>query len=495
MRSASIEERVRDYLESERAQIPVPAYIVSRIVHAIDASRPAPRRPRLAFARVAIASAALLLLGVGVALVRSAQMPAALEVGSWSSTSSMATPRAYQTATLLPNGKVLVVGGRGLLVVSAAWQPPGPAISSAELYDPKTRVWSSAGTLSAPRYGHTATLLKNGKVLVAGGNSTVPNASFPAGADSLSSAELYDPQTNSWSLAASMHSARASHTATLLADGRVLVAGGVDCSTAAGIVLASAELYDPAANQWTATAPMSSPRANQSATLLSDHRVFLIGGIDHFWNSGAVPTVGLTTANLFDPTTDSWAPAPSMRYPRISPSATLLPNGRVLVVGDSGGSEQTTELFDGTVERWSVGPKPAAGRASHVAVLLHSGAVLVAGGLVDRSAELFDWHRNTWASAGTPAVTRSAATATVLDNGQVLVVGGFTSKSTAWSSAELYDPHGTSAVGVIRTKSTPVSVAGTALLLGSLAVLLGFGMWLRRRSLARQWQAGEIWVE
>jgi N-acetylneuraminic acid mutarotase len=497
MRSASIEERVRDYIEGERAQIPVPGMLAPRILHALDATRPAPRHSRVAFVPVAAAIVALLFLAIGVAWMRAATMPAGIELGTWSSASSMSVPRAYQTATLLPSGKVLVVGGRGLNSLSAPWQPAGKAIASAELYDPKTGRWSSAGVLSAPRFAHTATLLPDGKVLVVGGNQTMPNADFPAGLDTLSSAELYDPKTNTWSLAGGMRTARASHTATLLADGRVLVAGGISPSMAdPWVVLASAELYDPAANSWRLVAPMPSPRQNQSATLLSDGRVLMVGGLDRIGDSplGSAPPSGLSSVDIFDPTTDSWSAAPTMRYPRISPTVTLLPNGHVLVVGDSGLNEQSAEIFDPATYSWSPGPKPAAGRAGHVGVRLHSGVVLIAGGLVTSTAEVFDWRRNAWVSAGSLAVLRSGATATVLGNGQVLVVGGFSSKSTAWSTAELYDPRGTAAVGVVR-KSTPVSALGTALLLGSLAVLLGFGMWLRRRSLARQWQAGEIWVD
>jgi N-acetylneuraminic acid mutarotase len=497
MRSATMDERVRDYIEAERVQVPVPPVVAARILHALDASRPAPRRPRLAFARVAVATAALLLLGLGVALTRAVQMPAAIERGTWSSVSSMAVPRAYQTATLLPNGKVLVVGGRGLLTISAPWQRAGSAVSSAELYDPKTRRWSSAGTLSAPRFGHTATLLANGKVLVVGGNSILPNGTYPVGVDSLSSAELYDPQTNSWSLAASMRTARTSHTATLLADGRVLVAGGIESSRAdPGSVLASAELYDPAANTWTAATPMPSARWNQSATLLSDHRVLVIGGIDRMWDLGMdFVSTGLNTAEFFDPATDSWSPAPSTRYARISPSSTLLPDGRVLVVGDNGVNAQTAEIYDPAAEQWSAGPKPAAGRAGHVAALLHSGAVLIAGGLVDNSAELFDWRRNIWASAGSLAVTRSGATATVLANGQVLVAGGFGRGSTAWAGAELYDPQGSQAVGITKTSSTYLLAAGVAPLLAIVAVLLVLGLWLQGRRRARQSQAGVIWID
>ncbi len=497
MRSASIEERVRDYVEGEREQIPVPAMLAARVLHAVDAARPAPRRPPLAFARMAAAIVALLLLGIGVAWVRTAQLSAAVERGTWSPASNMAVPRAYHTATLLPNGKVLVVGGRGLVALSAPWQPAGRAIASAELYDPKTGRWSSAGTLSAPRYAHTATLLANGKVLIVGGNQTMPNASLPAGADTVSSTELYDPQTNRWSLAASMQTARSSHSATLLEDGRVLVAGGIASSAGdPGSVLASAELYDPVANTWTVAAPMPSARMNQSATFLPDGRVLVVGGLDRLLDFpiGTAPTTGLSTADIFDPATDSWSPAPSMRYTRISPSSTLLPNGRVLVVGDYGANEQSAEIFDPASQRWLPGPKPAEGRAGHVAVLLHSGAVLIAGGLGDTGAELFDWHRNTWASAGTLAVIWSSATATVLNDGKVLVAGGYGAGSTSWAGAELYDPQGGREVGI--TKTNPGLVPGAVVPWLSVAgALLAIALWVLGGRRSREPAAGEIWVE
>jgi N-acetylneuraminic acid mutarotase len=261
-------------------------------------------------------------------------------------------------------------------------------------------------------------------------------------------------------------------------------------------VLRSAELYDPAANVWTAAAPMPLAGWNQSATLLSDHRVLVIGGIDRMWDLGMdFVSTGLNTAEFFDPATDSWSPAPSMRYPRISPSASLLPNGRLLVVGDNGVNDQTAEIYDPAAEQWSAGPKPAAGRAGHVAAPLHSGAVLIAGGLVDKSAELYDWRRNIWATAGSLAVTRSGATATVLANGQVLVAGGFGSGSTAWASAELYDPQGSHQVGITRTGPAPLPAGGVLAWLAVVALLLALGLWLQARRRARQSQAGVIWLD
>lgn len=498
MKPAAIEDRVRDYIEAERAQVPVPPVVASRILHAVDASRPAPKRPRAGVLEFAAGMAFVLLIATGIAWMRTPPSPSGLVHGTWSTTGSMAVPRAYHTATLLPNGKVLVIGGRGLLAVPAAWEQAGSAISSAELYDPKTRIWSSAGTLRTPRFGHTATLLASGKVLVVGGDLTGPSSEFPAGLDSLSSAELYDPQTNSWSLAASMPTPRAFHTAALLADGRVLVAGGIASTTAdQGHVLASAELYDPSANNWIAAAPMPSARWSQSATLLSDHRVLVIGGMDRLFDDllGSIPTTGLSTAALFDPVTDSWSPVASMHYARISPSATLLPNGAVLVVGDDGVNEQTAEIFDPAIEQWSVSPKPEAGRAGHVAALLQTGAVLVAGGLGEPSAELFDWHRNAWLSAGALPAIRSGATATVLDNGQVLVAGGFGSVSDAWAGAELYNPRGRVAVAAVRPRSSSVPAAALAPLLAAAAIVGTLALWLVGRRRARQSRADVVWID
>jgi N-acetylneuraminic acid mutarotase len=477
MRS-EIEERIRDYVEAERAQVPVPPVMASRILHAVEVSRPAPRRPRLAFMRVAAAVAAVLLVGVGIAWMRTAQSPAMSVQGAWSPAMAMGAGRGYQTATLLPNGKVLVVAG----------SQTSRILASAELYDPQTRRWSSAGTLRTARSLHTATLLKSGKVLVVGGSQVSP---FYLG--SLATAEIYDPQTNSWALAASMYTPRSYHTATLLADGRVLVVGGIQASNdVTGAVLASAELYDPVTDTWTAAAPMPGARAKHAATLLADHRVLVTGGqgSDYYAFSGY-----FRTAELYDPATDSWSPAASMNYPRINATSTRLPDGRVLVVGDDGVNEGTAEIFDPRNDRWVQTPDSGVGRAEHVAVALRNGTVLVAGGVGEASAQLFDWRRDTWSSAGALNVIRASATATVLGDGRVLVAGGFGSRSIPWSSVELYDPLGTSTVGIRSTRTSPAPVAATALLLGIPILLLTFALWLRRARMVRESGAAELWVD
>ena len=188
-------------------------------------------------------------------------------IGTWSLAGSLAKERSFHTATLLPNGKVLVVGGLDSGNVSLA---------SVELYDPTagaTGTWSSAGTLATARDSHTDTLLGNGQVLVAGGFNNVSNGP-------VNPAELYDPAigtTGTWSLAASLATARDSHTATLLGNGQVLVAGGFESS---GAALNSAELYNPAKGVWSPTGSLATGRYYHTATLLVDGQVLVVGGGD-----------------------------------------------------------------------------------------------------------------------------------------------------------------------------------------------------------------------
>ena len=488
-----IEQRVRDYIEAERDQIRVPPMLTQRILRAVEVGRPT-RKPRsFGSLRVAAAMASMLLLGLAIASIHITQSPAGLVQGAWTAAPSMAEGRGSQTATLLPNGKVLVVGG------NVASSPP-LAPATAELYDPKTRTWSSAGSLSTPRWGHTATLLPNGKVLVAGGS---PDDPYTPG--SLASVEIYDPGTNTWSAAASMHTPRSFHSATLLADGRVLIAGGdAVFNDIAGpsshaispsvSTLASTELYDPAANRWTDGPAMITPRAKHAATMLADDRVLIVGGTAGLGLAEAGS--GWRTAEIYDPATQAWSAAASMQFARVFPSANLLPDGRVLVVGDDGVNYRTTELFDPSTGRWSSGPDSAVGRAEAATARLRDGRVLVAGGLGEKSAQIFDWHRNEWTNAGNLATLRSGATATLLVNGQVLVAGGFGNLAMPWASVELYEPGGSHATAVSRGASSPSSPIGDiALVVGILVLLLGLGLWWIVERLGTGRARGDLWID
>src|ERR1035438_1437181 len=249
--------------------------------------------------------------------------------GTWTVTGSQAAPRVFHTATLLPSGKVLIVGGNG---------SSGGLLSSAELYDPASGTWTTTCALATAREYHTATLLPNGKVLVVGGET---NNQIILGNNSLASAELYDPATGHWTATGPLKYGRYQHTATLLQNGKVLVAGGTGYSPTT-----TAELYDPAAGNWTTTGAMSTARAQHTATLLPDGRVLTAGGGSTF----GLPPPG-PSAELYDPVTETWTGTGGLGTNRFAHTATLLPNGKVLAIGGYNGGA----LSSGELERKSGG--------------------------------------------------------------------------------------------------------------------------------------------
>jgi hypothetical protein len=249
----------------------------------------------------------------------------------------MAAARTHHTATLLQNGMVLIVGG------SQVGTP------TAEIYDPAAGTFSKTKNMPAMRAGHTATLLSDGDVLIVGGQD---NADGQNKDDALATAELYHPATNSFTATGSMSVPRTGHTATLLPDGKVLVAGGA-AVTAFGIgqmVIgitgqASAEIYDPESGTFTPTGSMSAGRLGHTATLLSDGTVLLAGGFKD-WVTGKPggPWVGYEsydTADLYDPATGSFTASELMNTGRFWHTATLSPDGRVLLTGGIGGGDWT----------------------------------------------------------------------------------------------------------------------------------------------------------
>ncbi len=332
-------------------------------------------------------------------------------------TGSMATAREDHTATLLSSGKVLVAGG----VQTTPDCGCGLAFASAELFDPVNGTFTAAGGMSIGRASHTATLLPNGKVLVAGGSSD-------------SSAELYDPATGSFALTGSMSAARAEHTATLLPNGKVLVTGGV---TQGNAILATAEFYDPANATFAPTGSMGAARIFHSATLLPNGKVLITGGETFNGNS----FVSLSTAELYDPATGSFADTASMSAARARHTATLLPNGKVLVAGGfsrvADNTSTSAELYDPATGSFTPTGSMGTARDGHTATLLPNGKVLVAGGFGNTSAELYDATAGSFALTGSMVEPRGKHTAILLPSGKVLATGGFNGDAQL-ASAELY---------------------------------------------------------
>jgi hypothetical protein len=267
-------------------------------------------------------------------------------------------------------------------------------------------------------------------VLIVGGNDRTM-------AQPLASAELYDPSSGKFLTTGSMHSGRASHQAVLLADGQVLVLGGFD---AAGTPLASAELYDPTSGRFTPTGPMHYPRMSPAAVVLKDGRVLVVGGS----GAGGVGDKAPSTAELYDPDTGKFVLTGSLKTARHSGhAATRLADGRVLVVGGNASDTQevplkTAELYDPSSGTFAATGSMAVARDGESAAALRSGKVLVVGG-ADRSAELYDPTTGKFGATGSAVVDRATATATLLADGRVLLVGGATDPAQA-NSAELYQP-------------------------------------------------------
>jgi hypothetical protein len=301
-------------------------------------------------------------------------------------------------AVNLNDATVLVVGG-------LATQSNGVKVKSnlAELYQMGSHTFVATGSMGDARYGHTATLLRDGRVLVVGG------ADMMDGIDNLATAELYNPLTGKFTRTGSMAQGRANHTATLLADGRVLIAGGYGGGT---LPLASAEIYDPTTGKFTTTGPMTVARMNHTATLLAGGSVLITGGVDS--NSNV-----LSSAEIYNSSSATFHATGSMTTPREVHTATTLGDDRVLIVGGfTGGSP-------------SLGP------------------------VVLASAEIYNPGTGKFTATGSMKTARQGHTATLLIYGQVIVAGG-----TGTDSMEVYWPD-TGQFGYQRTLPGPVSAAAT----------------------------------
>jgi Kelch motif protein/galactose oxidase-like protein len=346
--------------------------------------------------------------------------------GVSSPTGAMTLARAGHTATLLRSGKVLVAGG--------ATDSNTQVTSSAELYDPATESWTVTGSMKSARTLHAAVLLRSGKVLVTGGYAPLEGGAMspatPFGA--MASAEVYDPDSGIWTETSTMPVPSAALTAIVLRSGNVFVAPGRGSQ---GDV-APAELYDPVSQSWSVIGNLIKPFHVGSATLLPSGKVLVISGRSE-------------TAQIYDPATGAWGLTGRMITIREWHTATLLPSGKVLVVGGSrGDSISSAEIYDPATDVWtSTRPMTTRHYEAADATLLGFGRVLVAGGgsgdpgpsAVD-SVDLYDPATARWTASGVMAEARTVFTATLLPSGAVLFAGGYGVGDRDFSSAEIYAP-------------------------------------------------------
>lgn len=321
---------------------------------------------------------------------------------------SLRSARAAHTATTLPSGLVLIIGGMA---------DGGRSLASVELFQPAHNTVQEVGPLLQGRAGHTATLLSNGRVLVAGGYT----------GEYLASLEVFEPATKRFRPAGSLLEGRSGHTATLLPDGRVLFIGGVGRGWT---FLRSAELYDPATARSELLGAMNLPRESHTATLLGDGRVLVIGG-----HSGRRPNMQVyARAEVFDPQTRRFEASGTLGTARHKHDAIKLTDGRVLVLGGADRTDRvhypTTEVFNPRTATFQKGPSMAHRRykIAGTSILLTGGDVLVTSGA--QVAELLDigqW-RFREVPGRFPTAYRFAAAASLRDGG-VFVAGGYSDRN------------------------------------------------------------------
>lgn len=372
---------------------------------------------------------AIMLFCAGVPLVLGAARPA--DAQSFVATGSMSVARGGFTGTRLSNGQVLIVGGRNGTAV----------LSSAELYNSVTGTFSLTGSMSTPRYSHAATLLQDGTVLVTGGAGAITK-----NAAALSSAEIYNPTTGIFSPVGNMTQPRVYQTATLLRNGNILVAGGAPGANAFNTGgVATAEIYNPSTKTFSATGSLTNARYSQTATLLGNNRVLIAGGLSTSITASGV----LASAELYNSTTGKFTTTGAMNAARVYDTATLLATGEVLFAGGATNGSvmlSSAEFYNSSTGAFTPTGSMAAVRGGFGATRLQNGEVLVAGGAqvvpgsnILSSAELYDPSSGTFSATASMSAPRTFFAATLLGNGDVLVAGGG-SVTGYLASAELYVP-------------------------------------------------------
>ena len=332
---------------------------------------------------------------------------------------SMITARSGHTATLLSDGSVLIAGGMS---------GNGNYFDGVEVYSPTTHAFRSARSMTARRVGHTATALPSGKVLIAGGYN----------GDYLASAEIYDHTTGSFSSTGQMTMPRSEHVAVLLNNGKVLFAGGVGTGWT---FLASAEIYDPSTGTFTRTGNMSTGRESHSATLLKNGNVLIAGG--HKDRREAMTVY--SSAEVYDPAKGAFSATGNMTTVRHKHAASLLPDGNVLIVGGSDKRDWDGKYASAEIYNWTEGKFKSIGamnvarfKLANAVVSLRNGKILIGGGA--KLFEFYDPVSNSFSVVKDQMDSpRYFSAATLLQDGRVLITGGYDNHNEATAKTWIYN--------------------------------------------------------